>query len=784
MNNTKSLTQDTPESAPAEITTDPVCGMTTDPEKNVNTFFYENVLYYFCSSHCANRFKEDPETFLSCGPEPSPPSAHLSIGYTCPMHPEVSQAGPGSCPYCGMALESAGLDPTFEPDPELTNFVKRLIGGGLLILPLLLIDMGSMIGIPFKEWLGFRNAAWIAFGLATPIVFWCGWPFLERGWRSIRTRHLNMFTLIALGVSAAFLFSSFAILAPNIFPSGFRTSEGNVESYFLSSALIILFVLLGQILELKARERTSNALRALFDLVSKTALRLSETGEAKEVALEEIRVGDRLRVLPGQKVPVDGCVLEGTSSVDESMITGESVPVEKGPGETITGATVNQSNAIVMEATRVGADTVLSQILFMVAAAQRTQTPSQKYVDQVATIFVPLVIIVALVSFVSWVCWGPEPTFMYGLLVSISVLIIACPCALGLATPMSIITAMGRGASTGVLIKEAEALEKLSHVDTLIIDKTGTLTLGKPTVTAINATSNHPESVILQLAASLQQASGHPLANCIISAANEKELTLTTPTNTKQYVGKGISGIIDGTNIALGNDALMRELGFDVSALTPVADLHREEGETVMFMVVEKTIVAMIRSADRIRPDALAALNHLRSDGIKIVMATGDNIKTANVVGRTLGIAEIYADMSPTDKQHLVTDLQKANRKVAMAGDGINDAPALSAANVGIAMGTGTDIAMESAGITLVKGNLTGIIRARILARKTMGNIRQNLLFAFVYNTLGVPVAGGVLYPFMGILLSPIIAAAAMSLSSASVVVNALRLRYVELDDN
>ena len=680
-----------------------------------------------------------------------------------------------------MALEKEGIDPDFKPDPELTNFVNRFIVGGLFILPLILIEMGSMIGIPFKEWLGFKNATWLGFFLATPIVLWCGWPFLERGWQSIQMRHFNMFTLIALGVSAAFLFSSATIFVPDIFPSTFRDAEGNVESYFLSSALIILFILLGQILELRARERTSKALRGLFDMVSKTALKLNANGEAKEVKLEEVGVGDRLRVLPGQKIPVDGRVCEGSSSVDESMITGESAPMDKFPGDTVTGATVNQSNVFVMEATRVGSDTVLSQILFMVAAAQRTQTPSQKVVDHVATIFVPLVIIIALNSFVIWALWGPEPAFLNGLLICISVLIIACPCALGLATPMSIITAVGRGASTGVLIKEAEALEKLSHVDTLVIDKTGTLTTGKPIVAAIDTVSHHDEDVILQLAASLEQASEHPLASCIINAADERGITLATPSNTSRHPGKGISGIIEGTNVALGNDTLMNELGVDVTSLTPAANLHREQGNTVMFMAIEETATAMIRSSDQIRPDALDALNQLRADGIKIVMATGDNIKTARVVASALGITEIHADMSPRDKHFLVADLQKTKRKVAMAGDGITDAPALSAAHVGIAMGTGTDIAMESAGITLVKGNLTGIIRARALAHKTMRNIRQNLLFAFIYNTLGVPIAAGVLYPFMGILLSPIIAAGAMSLSSVSVVGNALRLKYVQL---
>ncbi|MEE2661887.1 MAG: heavy metal translocating P-type ATPase [Pseudomonadota bacterium] len=760
-----------------------MCGMTVHPSAQHNCFLYENVLYYFCSAHCASRFKEQPKTFLSHKPESVRTSSQLNMKYTCPMHPEVSQTGPGSCPYCGMALEAEGLDPNFEPDPELINFVKRLIGGGLLIIPLLFIEMGSMIGIPFKEWLGFKTAAWIGFFVTTPIVFWSGWPFLERGLRSIQTRHLNMFTLIALGVSAAFLYSSATIFLPDNFPDAFRNSEGNVENYFVSSALIILFVLLGQILELRARERTSNALRALFDLISKTALKLDDTGQAKEVELEKVRVGDRLRVLPGQKIPVDGRVLEGTSLVDEAMITGEPVPVDKYPGDAVTGATVNRSNSFIMEATRIGPDTILSQIVSMVVTAQRTQTPSQKVVDRVATVFVPLVIAVSLISFVSWTVWGPEPALINGLLISISVLIIACPCALGLATPMSIITAMGLGASNGVLIKEAEALEKLSHVDTLVIDKTGTLTTGKPTVAAIDPVSHHDEGVILQLAASLEQADEHPLAGCIISAAVEKGLTLTTPTRTKRYLGKGISGIIDGTNVALGNNALMSELEVDVSDLTPAADIHREEGETVVFVVVEKSVAAMIRASDQIRPDALEALNHLRSDGVKIVMATGDNIKTARVVASTLGIAETYADMSPRDKQLLVAELTKANRKVAMAGDGINDAPALSAAHVGIAMGTGTNIAMESAGITLVKGNLTGIVRARVLARKTMRNIRQNLLFAFIYNILGVPIAAGILYPFMGILLSPIIAAGAMSLSSVSVVGNALRLKYLQLNE-
>ncbi|GAB5373761.1 MAG: heavy metal translocating P-type ATPase [Acuticoccus sp.] len=711
------------------------------------------------------------------------PPDHDGAVYTCPMHPEVRQPKPGSCPICGMGLEleSAAMADD-APNPELVDFTRRFWVGTVLTLPLLILTMGPFVGFPgVREVFGERTTLWIELVLGTPVVLWCGWPFLVRGWSSFRTLNLNMFSLIAMGVSAAWLFSVVAVLAPDIFPDGFRDAEGHVGVYFEAAAVIVTLVLLGQVMELRAREGTGKAIRALLDMAAKTARVLRNDGSEAEVPLEDVQLGDRLRVRPGDKVPVDGTVLEGRSSVDESMITGEPVPVEKTAGDPLTGATINGTGSLVMEATRVGSDTMLAQIVEMVANAQRSRAPIQKYADRVAGYFVPAVIAIAALAFVAWAIWGPTPALSYALIAAVAVLIIACPCALGLATPMSIMTATGRGAQAGVLIKNAEALERFEKVDTLIVDKTGTLTEGKPRLVAVLPETGSGDTEVLRLAASLERGSEHPLAEAIVRGAEERSVPLSEANDFEAITGKGVIGTVGGKSIALGNLALVRDLGLDGDELTQKADARRDEGETVMFVVVDGKVAGLVSVADPVKETTPAALKALHALGFRIIMATGDNERTAKAIGARLGIDEIRADVLPQDKARIIRELQADGHKVSMAGDGVNDAPALAQADVGIAMGTGADVAIESAGITLVKGNLDGIVRARRLARATMRNIRQNLFFALIYNASGVPIAAGLLYPFFGILISPMFAAFAMSASSISVVLNSLRLRRTRI---
>ncbi|WP_171052552.1 copper-transporting P-type ATPase [Ruegeria sediminis] len=707
------------------------------------------------------------------------PAGHSGPVYTCPMHPQVRQTHPGSCPLCGMGLEleSATMaDDT--PNPELVDFTRRLWVGAVLTLPLLVLTMGPFLGLTgVRDIFGERTTLWIELVLGTPVVMWCGWPFLTRGWASFRTMNLNMFSLIGMGVLAAWAFSVVAVLAPGIFPDGFRDEEGHVGVYFEAAAVIVTLVLLGQVMELRAREGTGKAIRALLDMAAKTARIIRSDGSEEEIPLEDVQVGDRLRVRPGDKIPVDGVVLEGRSSVDESMISGEPVPVEKVEGEPVTGATINGTGSLVIEATRVGADTMLSQIVEMVANAQRSRAPIQKYADMVAGLFVPAVIAIAVLAFIGWAIWGPDPGLSYALVAAVAVLIIACPCALGLATPMSIMTATGRGAQAGVLIKNAEALERFEKVDTLIVDKTGTLTMGKPRLVAVLPEPGHDETEVLRLAATLEKGSEHPLAEAIVEGAEERGVALSEATDFEAVTGKGVKGRVDDRPVALGNLKLVTDLGLEAADLTEKANARRDEGETVMFVVLDGEVAGLVSVADPVKETTPAALEALHDLGFRIIMATGDNERTAKAVAERLGIDEIRADVLPEDKARIIRELQEQGRKVAMAGDGVNDAPALAQADVGIAMGTGADVAIESAGFTLVKGNLDGIVRARKLARATMRNIRQNLFFALIYNASGVPVAAGVLFPVFGILISPMFAAFAMSASSISVVLNALRLR-------
>ena len=699
------------------------------------------------------------------------------------MHPEVRQTQPGSCPICGMGLELESATMVEEgPNTELVDFTRRFWIGVLLTIPLLILTMGPFVGLGgVRDIFGERATLWIEFALGTPVVLWCGWPFLVRGWNSFRTLNLNMFSLIGMGVMAAWLFSVVAVIAPGIFPAGFRDAEGHVGVYFEAAAVIVTLVLLGQVMELRAREGTGKAIRALLDLAAKTARIVRPDGSEEEIPLEDVQVGDQLRVRPGDKIPVDGAVMEGRSSVDESMISGEPVPVEKTAGDTVTGATINGTGTMVMEATRVGSDTMLAQIVEMVANAQRSRAPIQKYADKVAGWFVPAVIGVAVLAFIGWAFWGPAPALSYALIAAVAVLIIACPCALGLATPMSIMTATGRGAQAGVLIKNAEALELFEKVDTLIVDKTGTLTEGKPRLVAVLPEEGHDEVEVLRLAASLERGSEHPLAEAIVRGAEERGVAMAQASDFDAITGKGVTGTVDGKAVALGNIALVRDLGLEAAALAEKADARRDQGETVMFVVLDGAVAGLVTVADPVKATTPAALIELHQLGFRIIMATGDNERTAKAVAGPLGIDEIRADVLPEDKARIIRELQAEGAKVAMAGDGVNDAPALAQADVGIAMGTGADVAIESAGITLVGGNLDGIVRARRLARATMRNIRQNLFFALVYNAAGVPVAAGVLYPLFGILISPMFAAFAMSASSISVVVNSLRLRAATL---
>jgi len=697
------------------------------------------------------------------------------------MHPQIRRNAPGNCPICGMALEP--VQPTAGgSSPELRDMTRRFWIGSVLALPLLILEMGGhLAGLKLHHYVSPTASLWIQFALGTPVVLWAGWPLLERGWASVRHRSLNMFSLIALGVGAAYLYSLVATFVPGIFPSSLRGEGGLIPVYYEAAAVITVLVLLGQVLELRAHERTGNAIRALLNLAPKTARRLREDGSDEEIALEAVGVGDRLRVRPGETVPVDGSVLEGSSAVDESMVTGESMPVPKQVGAKLIGGALNGSGALIMRAERVGSDTMLARIVHMVAEAQRSRAPIQRLADVFAAWFVPAVILVAIGAFIAWMVFGPSPQLAYALVAAVSVLIIACPCALGLATPMSIMVGVGKGATAGVLIKNAEALERLEKIDTLVVDKTGTLTAGKPRVVAVAPAGGFDEATVLSLAASLERSSEHPLAAAILAAARERGLTLEDPTDFRSITGKGIAGTVEGRKVAVGNAALLEDLGVPATELEPRAESLRGEGATAMFVAIDGRAAGVIAVADPIKASTADALERLRRDGIRIVMVTGDHRATAAAVARKLGITDIEAEVLPDGKNAIVRRLRAEGRVVAMAGDGVNDAPALAEAEVGIAMGTGTDVAMQSAGVTLVKGDLAGIARARALSRATMHNIRENLLLAFIYNVLGIPIAAGVLYPVLGLLLSPIIAAAAMSLSSLSVIGNALRLRFARL---
>ncbi|MGN8020972.1 heavy metal translocating P-type ATPase [Phyllobacterium sp. 22229] len=765
--------------AQAEVTRDPVCGMSVDRATAKHFLQHDNETYYFCSAGCMAKFEKAPQDYLGGRPAPKPMPAGTQ--YTCPMHPEIVRDHPGSCPLCGMALEPMGIPTGDEgPNPELVDFTRRFWISALCSIPLLFITMGPMLGLP-RDWIGESRAIWLELALATPVVLWAAIPFFERAWASFVNRSPNMWTLIAIGVGAAYAFSVVATLVPGIFPHAFRMHGGSVPVYFEAAAVIVTLVFLGQILELKARERTGSAIRALLDLAPKTARRVAADGTESDIPLDEVVAGDRLRVRPGDSVPVDGIVLEGRSSIDESMLTGEPLPVEKTENDGVTGGTLNRNGTLLIKAEKVGADTVLSQIVGMVATAQRSRAPIQGLADRVASYFVPAVVLVAIVSFIAWAWFGPEPGMIYGLVAAVSVLIIACPCALGLATPMSIMTATGRGAQAGVLIKDAEALERFAGVDTLIVDKTGTLTEGKPKLTDIVTAGALTDDQLLILAASLEKGSEHPLAEAIVDGAKARALTLLKAETFEAVTGKGVSGSIGGQSVALGNKAMMQDAGADISALSAKADALRTGGKSVLFIAVGGTAAGIIAVADPIKATTAEAIRLLHKAGLTIIMATGDNQITAQAVAAQLGIDEVRADMMPESKKRLVDELRAKGAKIAMAGDGVNDAPALAAADVGIAMGTGADVAMESAGITLVKGDLNGIVRARHLADATIRNIKQNLFFAFIYNVLGVPVAAGVLYPVFGAMLSPMLAAAAMSLSSVSVIANALRLRALKL---
>ncbi|WP_448325902.1 copper-transporting P-type ATPase [Sulfitobacter sp. M13] len=711
------------------------------------------------------------------------PSGFTGPVYTCPMHAEVRSTKPEACPICGMGLQmEAGSTGDQGANPELVDFTRRFWFGAVLTVPLLVLSMGPFVGFTwFMETFGERTSLWLELIIGTPIILWSGWPFFVRGFNSFRTMNLNMFSLIGMGVSAAYIFSIVAVLAPGIFPDGFRDESGNVGVYFEAAAVIVVLVLLGQVMELRAREGTGRAIRALLDMAAKTARVIRADDSEEEIPLEDVQVGDHLRVRPGDKVPVDGEVIEGRSSIDESMISGEPVPVEKVAGDKVTGATINGTGSLVMTATRVGADTMLSQIVEMVANAQKSRAPIQKFADMVAGKFVPAVIGIAILSFISWAIWGPAPALAYALVSAVAVLIIACPCALGLATPMSIMTATGRGAQMGVLIKNAESLERFAKVDTLIVDKTGTLTEGKPKLVAVLPETGHNEAEVLRLAATLEKGSEHPLADAIVRGAEERGVSLGKADDFEAVTGMGVKGVVDGKAVALGNAKLMQQLGLDGGDLIKTADARRDDGETVMFVVLDGTIAGLVSVADPVKETTPGALKALHDLGFRIIMATGDNERTARAVAGRLGIDEIRADVMPEDKARIIKELQAEGHKVAMAGDGVNDAPALAQADVGIAMGTGADVAIESAGFTLVKGDLNGIVRARKLSTGTMANIKQNLFFALIYNAAGVPIAAGILYPFTGILIGPIFAAFAMSASSLSVVLNALRLRRLKI---
>ncbi len=758
---------------------DPVCGMTIDPADAAATDEYEGRTYYFCMVDCAEKFKAAPEKYLQ--PRDTSPADAAPAGtiYTCPMDPEVRQDHPGACPICGMALEPRTVGLEEGPNPELVDMTRRFRVALVLGLPVFLLAMTDMLGVALPAAIDMQVINWIGLVCSIPVVFWAGWPFFERMWGSIVNRHANMFTLIGLGVGAAFVFSAVATIAPGVFPHSFRHA-GVVETYFDSAVVITVLVLLGQVLELRARSRTNLAIRALLGLAPKTA-RLIRGGEDIDVPVESVKIGDLLRVRPGEKVPVDGVVVDGRSAIDESMVTGEPIPVEKEQGSRVTGATINGTGSLTMRAERVGSGTVLAQIVRLVSEAQRTRAPIQRLADRVAAWFVPGVVLAAIIAFAIWALVGPDPRLAHALVNAVAVLIIACPCALGLATPMAIMVGTGRGATAGVLIRNAEALERLAHVDTIVVDKTGTLTEGKPRVSRILTANGVDARELLRLSASIEQASEHPLAAAITAAARDRGISAPAASNFESTTGGGVTGSVDGRTVSLGSAGYLSGRGVDVASLAPAAEQLRSEGATVVFIAVDGRLAGAIAVADPIRESTREALAALRAEGVKVVMLTGDNRTTARAVATELGIEDVRAEVLPADKREIVRELQQQGRRVAMAGDGINDAPALAEASVGIAMGTGTDVAIESAGVTLMSGDLRGVVRARRLSQATLRNIKQNLFLAFVYNTIGVPVAAGLLYPFFGLLISPIWASAAMTFSSVSVIMNALRLRNVRL---
>ncbi len=762
---------------------DPVCGMSVAPD-GPHRVEHEGKVYRFCCAGCAEKFRADPLRYAgTSGREPAPaPKASVGARWTCPMHPEIVRDAPGSCPICGMALERVTPSAEEEENAELSDMRRRFKVSVVLSAPLVVVAMGDLLpGRPLMGLASPRVLSFVELALTTPVVLWGGWPFFVRAWQSLVNRALNMFTLIGLGVGVAYLYSLVATFAPGLFPASFRGEGGEVGTYFEAAAVIVTLVLLGQVLELKARSRTGAAIKALLGLAPKTARRLKSDGTEEDVPLDSVHPGDRLRVRPGEKVPVDGVVLEGSSALDESMVTGESIPVAKGPGDRVIGATINGTGALVMRAEKVGAETLLARIVQMVAEAQRSRAPIQRLADVVAGWFVPAVVGIAVLTFLVWALAGPPPRMAHALIGAVAVLIIACPCALGLATPMSIMVAAGKGATAGVLFRNAEAIEVLRKVDTLVFDKTGTLTEGKPRVASVTPAGGFDETTLLRLAASLEQGSEHPLAGAIVAGATERGLSLAAAKSFASATGKGVTGTVEGRTIALGSRSLLQDLGVEPESLAASAEVLRAGGQTVLFVAVDGKIAGLVGVADPVKGTTPEAIRQLHEEGLRLVMLTGDSRTTAGAVARKLGLDEVLAEVLPDQKVATVRKLQAEGRIVAMAGDGVNDAPALAQAQVGIAMGTGTDVAMESAGVTLVKGDLRGIVRARRLSRATMQNIRQNLFFAFVYNALGVPIAAGVLYPFFGILLSPIIAAAAMSFSSVSVVGNALRLRRVTL---
>lgn len=757
---------------------DPVCGMSVAIDGAQHIATHEGATHYFCSPRCHDKFVTDPELYLSGAHLDAVEDVPEGTIYTCPMHPEIRQPGPGSCPICGMALEPETVSLGDGPDPELVDMLRRFWWSALLTLPLFVYAMSDMApGLSFDRLIEPAWAQWAQFALATPVVLWGAWPFFVRAIQSLKTRNLNMFTLIGFGVAIAYLFSVVATVAPDLFPAAFRDHSGRVGVYFEAAAVITTLVLLGQVLELKARGSTSSALRALLELAPPSAVKIFGSGDEREVPLDQLTTGDRLRVRPGDKVPVDGEIEEGSSAIDKSMISGEPLPVAKQAGDIVIGGTVNQTGGFVMRATGVGKDTMLSKIVQMVADAQRSRAPIQRLADQVAGWFVPAVVVIAIATFVVWAIWGPAPALAYALVNAIAVLIIACPCALGLATPMSIMTGTGKGAQHGILIRNAEALETLEKIDTLVVDKTGTLTIGKPDLVAVKPADGIDETEFLAAVAGVEMGSEHPLAHAIVEGAKARGVSPANATDLASTTGEGVEANVQGGRVAIGNEKMMRRVGIDDEAWLGSAENGRKQGQTVMFVAFDGRPAGLIAVADPIKPTSAAAIAALHKRDIRVVMLTGDSRGTAEAVAREMGIDEVHANVSPEDKHRKIEELKAQGRRVGMAGDGINDAPALAAADVGIAMGTGTDVAIESAGVTLVRGDLTGVVQATVLSRGTMRNIRQNLFFAFAYNTLGIPVAAGVLFPFFGVLLSPMIAAAAMSLSSVSVIGNALRLR-------